>query len=73
MREGKLDPCVGRVIRFEDLPLAHYEMGEGEIPPGNTVALVGASEPGLGRRHVKRSTRPGPSHVDGSRAQSGGR
>jgi crotonyl-CoA carboxylase/reductase len=50
IRRGKLDPCVGRVIRFEDLPLAHYEMGEGDIPPGNTVALIGASKPGLGRR-----------------------
>jgi len=49
VREGKIDPCVGRVIPFEQLPQAHWEMGEGLIPPGNTVALVGAPEPGLGR------------------------
>ena len=50
VRAVKIDPCVGRVIRFEELPLAHWEMGEGRVPPGNTVALVGASQIGLGRR-----------------------
>jgi crotonyl-CoA carboxylase/reductase len=49
VRQGKLDPCVGRVIKFEELPQAHYDMGEGEGPPGNTVALVGAPRPGLGK------------------------
>jgi len=50
VRAGNIDPCVGRVIRFEELPLAHWEMGEGRTPPGNTVALVGAPQIGLGRR-----------------------
>jgi crotonyl-CoA carboxylase/reductase len=50
VRAGKIDPCLGRVIAFEELPLAHWEMGEGEMPPGNTVALVGAPQPGLGRK-----------------------
>lgn len=49
VRARKIDPCLGRVISFEDLPLAHYEMGEGEAPPGNTVALVGAAKAGQGR------------------------
>jgi crotonyl-CoA carboxylase/reductase len=49
VREGRIDPCLGRVIGFHELPQAHYEMGEGKIPPGNTVALVGALSPGLGR------------------------
>ena len=49
VRAGKIDPCLGETIRFEDLPQAHYDMGEGENVFGNKVALVGASEPGLGR------------------------
>lgn len=50
VRAGKVDPGVGRVIQFHELPQAHYEMGMGLGPPGKTVALVGAPEPGLGRR-----------------------
>jgi crotonyl-CoA carboxylase/reductase len=50
VREGKIDPCLGRVIRFEELPQAHWEMGEGKIPVGNTVALVGVPSPGLGKK-----------------------
>lgn len=50
VRKGKIDPCVGRVVRFEDLPQAHYEMAEGNTPPGNTVAVVGASGPGQGKK-----------------------
>jgi crotonyl-CoA carboxylase/reductase len=50
VRERKIDPCLGRTIRFDELPLAHWEMEQGRVPPGNTVALVGASEPGLGRK-----------------------
>jgi crotonyl-CoA carboxylase/reductase len=50
VREGKIDPCLGRVVSFEELPLAHYEMGAGRIAPGNTVALVGAPKTGLGRQ-----------------------
>jgi crotonyl-CoA carboxylase/reductase len=45
---GKIDPCLGRVVRFEDLPTVHWEMGRGDVPPGNTVALVGAGRPGMG-------------------------
>lgn len=48
VRAKKLDPCLGRVIKFEELPQAHYEMGEGEAPPGNTVALVGSPKEGQG-------------------------
>lgn len=50
VRARKIDPCLGRVIHFNELPQAHYEMGEGQNPVGNTVALVGAPGPGLGRR-----------------------
>jgi crotonyl-CoA carboxylase/reductase len=39
---GAIDPCLGRTVRFEELPLAHAEMGRGEYVFGNTVALVGS-------------------------------
>lgn len=48
IRGGVIDPCLGRVVGFADLPRAHWEMEEGTAPPGNTVALVGAPTVGLG-------------------------
>ncbi|RNL60816.1 crotonyl-CoA carboxylase/reductase [Nocardioides marmoriginsengisoli] len=42
MVAGKLDPCLGRVVAFADLPRVHSEMGRGEQVFGNSVALVGA-------------------------------
>lgn len=50
VRAGKIDPCLGQVIGFDELPQAHYDMNNGSLPPGNTVALVGAPRPGLGKR-----------------------
>jgi len=47
--EGKIDPCLGKVYRFEEIGQAHHDMERGEIVFGNRVALVGAPEPGLGR------------------------
>lgn len=41
---GKIDPCLGRVVDFTDLPRVHAEMGRGEEVFGNTVALVGATQ-----------------------------
>lgn len=49
VREGVLDPCLGRVIAFEDLPAAHAAMGRGEEVFGNVVALVGAGSAEEGR------------------------
>jgi crotonyl-CoA carboxylase/reductase len=46
---GKINPCLGKLYSFDDIPLAHYEMAEGIDVKGNRVALVGAVEPGLGR------------------------
>ena len=51
VRAGKVDPCLGRTIRFDQLPGAHAAMGRGEDVFGNVVALVGASEAGTGRAH----------------------
>jgi crotonyl-CoA carboxylase/reductase len=45
-----VDPCVGEVLPFEEIPQAHARMGEGAQAFGNTAILVGAAEPGLGRR-----------------------
>ena len=50
VRSGAIDPCVGRVLRFDDIPRAHAEMGRGEEVFGNTVILVGSSDPHHGRR-----------------------
>jgi crotonyl-CoA carboxylase/reductase len=50
VRSGAIDPAMGRVLRFDEIPQAHQEMGEGAQGLGNTSILVGAAEPGLGRR-----------------------
>ncbi|MFE5706800.1 crotonyl-CoA carboxylase/reductase [Rhodococcus koreensis] len=47
--DGKIDPCVGRVLPMSDIPRAHAEMGRGEEVFGNTVILVGAKDPDQGR------------------------
>jgi crotonyl-CoA carboxylase/reductase len=50
VRAGVIDPCMTRVLSFEELGRAHQEMDEGRHGPGNTSILVGAPEPGLGVR-----------------------
>jgi crotonyl-CoA carboxylase/reductase len=47
---GTIDPCLGKLYRFEEIPDAHDEMERGVDVFGNRVALVGAARPGLGRR-----------------------
>jgi crotonyl-CoA carboxylase/reductase len=48
--DGKIDPCRGEVYSFDQIGQAHYDMEQGEHVIGNRVALVGAKEPGLGRK-----------------------
>lgn len=48
--DGVLDPCLNHVARFVDIPQVHQDMGAGTHAPGNTAILVGAPEPGLGRK-----------------------
>ena len=48
--DGAIDPCLGRVVGFEEIGQAHAMMGRGEAVLGNVVALVGASRPGTGTR-----------------------
>ena len=50
VRNGKIDPVVGRTMSFLDVPLSHAQMGRGEEVFGNTVHLVGARTPDEGRR-----------------------
>ncbi|OGN85322.1 MAG: crotonyl-CoA carboxylase/reductase [Chloroflexi bacterium GWC2_73_18] len=50
VRGGAIDPALGRTLPFDEIPRAHQEMAEGRHGVGNTAILVGAPEPGLGRR-----------------------
>lgn len=50
VRQRLIDPALGRVLPFLDIPRAHQEMHEGRHGMGNTAILIGAAEPGLGRR-----------------------
>ncbi|MGH9034456.1 MAG: crotonyl-CoA carboxylase/reductase [Acidimicrobiia bacterium] len=49
VRQGDIDPCLGKVRPFTEIPAAHEAMARGEEVFGNTVCLVGAAEPGTGR------------------------
>lgn len=50
VNEGKIDPCLGELYSFEDIGNAHYDMEQGKTVFGNRAALVGASEPGMGKK-----------------------
>jgi crotonyl-CoA carboxylase/reductase len=50
VRARVIDPCLGRVVAFDQIGQVHWEMGEGIGPNGNTVVLVGAPRAGLGKR-----------------------
>ena len=45
--QGRVDPCLSRTFRFDELPEAHQLMAENRHPEGNMAVLVGAPEPGL--------------------------
>jgi crotonyl-CoA carboxylase/reductase len=49
VRDRKIDPVLGRTVRFDEVGAAHSAMGRGENVFGNIVVLVGAARPGLGR------------------------
>jgi crotonyl-CoA carboxylase/reductase len=44
--ERKVDPCLSRTFRFEDIPQAHQLMYENRHPHGNMGILVGARREG---------------------------
>jgi len=45
--DGKIDPCVAKTFRFEEIPECHQAMHENRAPEGKMVALVGAPSAGL--------------------------
>jgi hypothetical protein len=47
VREGKIVTTLGHTYAYEEIPLAHQLMGDGQLPEGNVSCLVNASEPGL--------------------------
>jgi crotonyl-CoA carboxylase/reductase len=49
MCDGKLDPCLGKVVSFEEIGQAHYDMEQGVGILGKQVALIGAPKTGLGK------------------------
>ena len=50
VRQGTIDPCVGKVIGFDDIAQAHAAMGRGEEVFGNVTVVMGAGNPGEGRK-----------------------
>ena len=48
--DGRIDPCVGKLYSFEEIGQAHYDMEQGDAVFGNRVVLIGATEPGLGKK-----------------------
>jgi crotonyl-CoA carboxylase/reductase len=46
----EIDPALGQVLTFDEIPQAHHDMGEGLDVFGNRAALVGAPRKGLGAR-----------------------
>ena len=47
VRDGKIDPCLGRVFDFEETGECHQMMYEGRLPEGNMAILVGAPHAGM--------------------------
>lgn len=50
MCDGMIGPALGRVLPFDALARAHADMAKGQHSTGNTVILIGAPAPGLGRK-----------------------
>src|SRR5215467_2995727 len=44
---GKVDPCLARTYRFDEIPHVHQLMHENRHPHGNMACLVNATRPGL--------------------------
>jgi crotonyl-CoA carboxylase/reductase len=49
VEQGKVDPCLSRTFRFDEIPMAHHLMYENTHPHGNMAVLVGAKVRGQGR------------------------
>lgn len=44
---GHIDPCLSRVMPFEEIAAAHQLIHENNQPPGNLAVLVNAPRPGM--------------------------
>ena len=45
--ERRIDPCMGEVFDWADIPKAHTKMWKNQHKPGNMAVLVSAKRPGL--------------------------
>ena len=45
--EGKIDPCLAKTFRFDQIAECHQIMHENRAPEGKMVALVGAPKAGM--------------------------
>ena len=45
--DGKIDPCLSKTFKFEEIGECHQAMHENRAPEGKMVALVGAPKAGL--------------------------
>jgi crotonyl-CoA carboxylase/reductase len=45
--DGKVDPALGRVFKFDEVGLCHQLMYENKSPDGNMAVLVGAAREGM--------------------------
>jgi crotonyl-CoA carboxylase/reductase len=44
--DGKIDPCLGKTFKFEEIGLCHQLMLENRAPEGNMAVLIGATKAG---------------------------
>ena len=49
LHQRRIDPCLGHLYRFDEIPAAHMDMEKGIDVFGNRVALVGAKKPTMGQ------------------------
>jgi crotonyl-CoA carboxylase/reductase len=45
--DRKIDPCLAKTYRFDEIPECHQAMHENRAPEGKMVALVGSPQAGL--------------------------
>ena len=57
--EGKVDPCLSRVFRFDETAECHQLMRDNKHPSGNMSILVNAPKPGLKTLDEVRALRSG--------------
>ena len=47
VRDGTIVTTLGHAYAYDEIPLAHQLMGDGQLPEGNVSCLVNSPEPGL--------------------------